>query len=92
MSGPAPIGEEPPPPDWDRPPPSTFTLERVFLALAAIGLVLYALVFLLGAFAFMPYGLLGLVVLGFGVFVVHRVVRDHLGSAEDRYYEENFDR
>lgn len=90
--GPTPIGHQAPPPGWDRTPRSAFTLERVFLVLAVVVFAVQGLVFLTTTLAFMPYGLLALPVAAFVLYVVYRVVRDHYGSAEDRYYEENFDR
>lgn len=66
------------------------SLERLFLYLAVAGLIIQALVIALSMVTFLPWGLLGLAVLAFLVYVAFRLVND-ANTSENKYYEENFD-
>ena len=67
-------------------------LERIFLVICVLLFVAYCAMLATAFIAIWPWGIPGLLVLGFVVYVAWRLVRDHTGSEEDRYYEDNFDK
>ena len=67
-------------------------LERIFLGICVLGFILYCLMLATAFIAMWPWGILGLLVLAFVVYVAWRLVSEHTRSAEDRYYEDNFDK
>lgn len=67
-------------------------LEKIFLIVFICVLCAYALALVFAAIAVFPYGLVGLIVLAGIGYVAYRLIKEHLGNKEDRYYEDNFDR
>ena len=61
------------------------------LALAGVIIVaaLYIIAMVVGMIALFPYGLLGLIVLGFIGILFGGVLSDRLNNEEDDYYEKN---
>lgn len=61
------------------------------LALAGVVTValLYITAMIVGMIAVWPYGLLGLIVMGFIGVLFFGVLRDRMNSEEDDYYEKN---
>lgn len=68
------------------------SLERIFLVLFVLVVVVYATLLATTLIVFMPWGLIGLVALLFAGYIAWRLVTEHTKNAEDRYYEENFDK
>lgn len=68
------------------------SLDRIALILIVAGGVVYAGIILVGMIAFLPFGLIGLVVFGVLAFIFIQVVRQRLANAEDDYYERNVDK
>ncbi len=64
-------------------------LDTILLILALLLGAVYAAFVVAGMIAALPWGLIGLVVIGVAAFVFYRVVTDRLRNAEDDYYEKN---
>ena len=63
------------------------SLEKIFLVRAVAGFALQGLAFFAFSIAIMPWGILGIIGLTFALYVVYRLVREHLDNPEDRHYE-----
>jgi len=67
-------------------------LERIFLFLAIGGFCLYIIFIATAMVSLWPFGIVGLIVLALVIYVAVRLVREHTGNDEDKYYEDNFDK
>ena len=67
-------------------------LETIFLVLFITFVGLYLIMILGASLLAFPWGLIGLGVMLFVGYVLWRLIADHRNSAEDRYYEDNFDK
>lgn len=68
------------------------SLDKIFLAIVVIAILVYATLIAFAMVAMMPWGIVGLAILAFAGYVGWRIVSDHVSDDEDRYYEDNFDR
>lgn len=67
-------------------------LERIFLYLAIGVFCLYLAAIATTMISLWPFGIIGLLVVAFVIYIAWRLVNDHKGNDEDRYYEDNFDK
>ncbi|NHK26772.1 hypothetical protein FF098_002470 [Parvularcula flava] len=65
------------------------SLGNMALVGVCIAAGVYVLALLVGMIAVFPFGLLGLVVLGFVGFLLFSVLRQKLDDKENRHYEDN---
>ena len=65
------------------------SLGNMALVGVCIAAGLYVLALLVGMIAVFPFGLAGLVVLGFVGFLLFSVLRQKLDDKENRHYEDN---
>lgn len=67
-------------------------LERIFLYLAIGVFLVYLAAVTTTMISLWPFGIIGLLVVAFVIYVAWRLVNDHNDNDEDRYYEDNFDK
>ncbi|MEC9344515.1 MAG: hypothetical protein VYD64_11800 [Pseudomonadota bacterium] len=68
------------------------SIERLGLILAAAGAAVWLGVVATSLVALLPWGLVGFLLIGLAIYMLLRAVSDHRSSAEDQYYENNFDK
>ena len=67
-------------------------LDQIVLTFLAIVAVLYITTMAVGMLQVLPFGLIGLAILAFLLWVVGRIIYERLHNAEDDYYEKNVDK
>lgn len=65
------------------------SLGNIALVGVCIAAGIYVLVLLTGMIALFPFGLIGLVILGFVGFLLFSVLKQKLDDSENRHYEDN---
>lgn len=64
-------------------------LDTLLLIFILLCIAVYAIFIAVGFIAILPWGLIGLGVIGIFAFIVYKVGMDRLRNAEDDYYEKN---
>ena len=67
-------------------------LDQIVLTFLGIVAVLYVTALVVGMLQMLPFGLIGLAVIAFLLWIVGRIIYERLNNAEDDYYEKNVDK